>query len=136
IPATKQLLILDSCKSGAAVGVLGRYYAARSGLEEIRSQQLLAKTSGTFLIAATKADDYAYEVPELGHGVLTFAILEALGKTKKSEVEVPDQVTVNDLLRSVSSRVPVLSQKYQGVNQQVLQYSCGQDFLLEDRGRR
>ena len=135
IPATKQLLILDSCKSGAAVGVVGRYYAARSGLEEIRSQQLLAKSSGTFLIAATKADDYAYEIPELGHGVLTFAILEALGKTG-SENENP-QLTVNDLLRSVSSRVPALSRKYQGVNQQVLQYSSGQDFLLEaDSGKR
>ena len=131
IPATKQLIILDSCKSGAAVGVL----AARSGLEEIRSQHLLAKTSGTFLIAATKADDYAYEVPELGHGVLTFAILEALGKTAKSESAAQAQLTANDLLRSVSSRVPVLSQKYQGINQQVLQYSCGQDFVLEDRSR-
>ncbi|MCA9777759.1 MAG: caspase family protein, partial [Candidatus Eremiobacteraeota bacterium] len=131
VPATKQLLILDSCKSGAAVGVVGRYYAARSGLEEIRSQQLLAKSSGTFLIAATKADDYAYEIPELGHGVLTFAILEALGKTG-AEKENLTQLTVNDLLRSVSSRVPALSQKYQGVNQQVLQYSSGQDFLLED----
>lgn len=133
VPATKQLLVLDSCRSGAAVGVVGRYFASRAGLEEVRSQQLLARASGTFLIAATKGEDYAYEIPELGHGVLTFAILESLGVATNGSATVAkggEGVTANDLLRSVSSRVPELSEKYQGVRQQVIQYSSGQDFLI------
>ena len=132
VPATKQLLILDSCRSGAAVGVVGRYFAARSGLEEIRSQQLLARSSGTFLIAATKAEEYAYEIPQLGHGVLTYALLESLGLTEGSTTEVKtlDGITANELLQSVSIKVPKLSEKYQGVRQQVIQYSSGQDFPL------
>lgn len=134
VPATKQLLVLDSCRSGAAVGVVGRYFASRAGLEEVRSQQLLARASGTFLIAATKGEEYAYEIPELGHGVLTYAILESLGVTEQSGTVTTSKnaegVTANDLVRSVSSRVPELSEKYQGVRQQVIQYSSGQDFLI------
>ena len=127
VPATKQLLVLDSCRSGAAAGVLGKYVAARSGLEEIRSQQMLARTSGTFLIAATQAEDYAYEIPELGHGVLTYSILNSLGKAGESSDKV---TTANGLLRNVSSLVPQLTQKYHGTTQQVVQYSSGQDFPL------
>ena len=127
VPATKQLLILDSCRSGAAAQALSRHLAARSGLEEIRSQQLLARTTGTFLIAATKGEDYAYEVKELGHGVLTYSILDSLGLTPRSD---KGAVTANGLLRQVSERVPELSEKYHGVRQQVVQYSSGQDFPL------
>ena len=114
------------------MGVVGRYYAARSGLEEIRSQQLLARASGTFLVAATKAEDYAYEIPELGHGVLTYAILEALGVKEggAAKVDRRDGVTANELLQSVSARVPELSEKFQNVRQNVMQYSSGQDFLI------
>jgi uncharacterized caspase-like protein len=130
VPATKQLLVLDSCRSGAAVGVVGRYFASRAGLEEIRSQQLLARSSGTFLVAATKAEEYAYEVPELGHGVLTYAILQTMGATQGETGERNTDLTANDLLRSVSSKVPELSEKYQGVRQQIIQYSSGQDFPL------
>lgn len=129
VPATKQLLILDSCRSGAAVKVVGAYAATRGGLEEVRSQQLLARSSGTFLIAATKGEEYAYEVPELGHGVLTYALLNSLGLLAQSSG--PNSgVTANDLLRAVSQQVPELSEKYQGVRQQVVQYSSGQDFPL------
>lgn len=131
VPATKQLMILDSCRSGTAVGVVSRYFAARSGLEEIRSQQLLARSSGTFLIAATKGEEYAYEIPELGHGVLTYALLDAMGVLQNSsKAAAANGVTVNDLLRAVSTAVPSLSQKYHGVRQEVIQYSSGQDFPL------
>lgn len=127
VPATKQLLVLDSCRSGAAAGVVGRYFASRAGLEEIRSQQLLARASGTFLIAATKGEDYAYEIPQLGHGVLTYALLDSLGL---KESNAKQAVTANELLRAVSTKVPALSEQYQGVRQQVIQYSSGQDFPL------
>lgn len=134
VPATKQLMVLDSCRSGAAVGVVSRYFASRSGLEEVRSQQLLARASGTFLIAATKGEEYAYEIPQLGHGVLTYAILESLGLAKNSDSSAPARaeqgMTANELLHQVSTRVPELSEKYQGVRQQVIQYSSGQDFPI------
>ncbi|MCA9780261.1 MAG: caspase family protein, partial [Candidatus Eremiobacteraeota bacterium] len=128
VPATKQLLVLDSCHSGAAAPILGKAVAARSGLEEIRSQQMLARTSGTFLIAATQAEAFAYEIPELKHGVLTYALLEGLGLIEGEKSK--DEVTANGLLQSVSNRVPELSEQYIRERQQVIQYSSGQDFPL------
>ena len=50
----------------------GKIYS-RPGLEEVRSHNLLSRTSGTFLIAATKEKDYAFEIPQLGHGILTYS---------------------------------------------------------------
>ncbi len=128
VPATKQLLVLDSCRSGKAVGVVSRYFSSRGGLEEIRSQQMLSRTSGTFLIAATKGEEYAYEISQLGHGVLTYALLDSLGLAEGKAAR--GEVTANDLLRAVSTKVPDLSEKYHGVRQQVIQYSSGQDFPL------
>lgn len=125
VPATKQLLVLDTCRAGKLIEG-GKIYA-RPGLEEVRSHNLLSRTSGTFLIAATKEKDYAFEVPQLGHGILTYSVLETLGvKGAKGE----SAVTANELLRAVSQKVPELSQKYNGTRQSVVQYSSGQDFPL------
>ena len=95
----------------------------------------MARSSGTFLIAAAREDQYATEIPELGHGVLTYAILTALGDKSKPAAMVNKQgeVTVNSLLQFVSSEVPKLTEKYQGINQDVVQFSTGQDFPLAAR---
>lgn len=132
IPATKQLVVLDTCRSGAAAGALGKYLARRSGLDDVRSQQMLARTAGTFLIAASTAEEYALELPDLKHGVLTYAILNALGESGKPTARTNAQgaVTVNALLEAVSSTVPNLTEKYHGQRQHVVQYSSGQDFPL------
>jgi uncharacterized caspase-like protein len=126
VPATKQLLVLDTCRAGKFLSGAGQLYA-RSGLEEVRSHNLLARTSGTFLIAATKEKDYAFEVPQLGHGILTFSVLEAMGAKEEGKSTT---ITANELLRAVSEKVPELSQKYHGTRQMVVQYSSGQDFPL------
>lgn len=126
VPATKQLLVLDTCRAGKFLKGAGEIYA-RSGLEEVRSHNLLSRTSGTFLIAATKEQDYAFEIPQLGHGILTFSVLEAMGAKEQGKTAT---VTANELLRAVSEKVPELSEKYHGTRQSVVQYSSGQDFPL------
>ena len=124
VPATKQLLVLDTCRAGKFLKGAGEIYA-RSGLEEVRSHNLLSRTSGTFLIAATKEQDYAFEIPQLGHGILTFSVLEAMGAKEQGQATT---VTANELLRAVSEKVPELSEKYHGTRQSVVQDSSGQDF--------
>ncbi|MGV8118961.1 MAG: hypothetical protein AB2L14_04270 [Candidatus Xenobiia bacterium LiM19] len=75
----------------------------------------------------------AAEVPELGHGVLTYAILAGLGGDRKPQASVSSDgtVTVNSLLRYLSEEVPKLSEKYRGIRQNVMQFSTGQDFALK-----
>ncbi|MBM3465175.1 MAG: hypothetical protein FJX76_24015 [Armatimonadetes bacterium] len=132
IPATKQIVVLDACHSGASTTALGRLVASRDAVQLIRAQQRLARSSGTFLVAAATAEQYAKEFPELGHGVLTYAILRALGEKGKpgAEVNSARQVTVNALLRYLSEQVPTLTERFHGGRQDVVQFSTGQDFPL------
>ncbi|MCA9792644.1 MAG: caspase family protein, partial [Candidatus Eremiobacteraeota bacterium] len=133
VPATKQLVVLDTCRSGAAAPVLGKFLAARDGLSLIKAQQRLARASGTFLLAASTAEQYAKEVPELGHGVLTYALLEGLGQKSAPRAHLSDDgsVSVNALLQYVAGQVPDLTSQYHGEMQNVVQYSTGQDFPLK-----
>jgi WD40 repeat protein len=132
IPATKQLMIIDACHSGASTTALGRLLARRDAVGLVRAQQRMARSSGTFLIAASTAEQYALEIPELGHGILTYSLLSGIGIGKKPQASTNAQgeVTVNALLHYISEEVPRLSEKYQGSRQDVVQFSTGQDFTL------
>ena len=132
ISATKQVLILDACHSGASAPTVGSMLARRDSIGLIRSQQRLARSSGSFLIAASTAEQYAQELTELGHGVLTYAILAGLGESgpPAATSDESGQVTVNALLQYLSDEVPRLTEKYHGSRQEVVQASTGQDFPL------
>ncbi|MGE0492304.1 MAG: caspase family protein [Vulcanimicrobiota bacterium] len=131
IPATKQILVLDACHSGASNKALSRLVGARDPMTRIRAQQRLARSSGVFLIAASTAEQAAKEYPELGHGVLTYAILRALGEGGRPEaLDDEGVVTANSLLTYVAREVPRLTRKFQGSEQIPVQFSTGQDFPL------
>jgi len=132
IPATRQVLVLDACQSGSTTTALGKMLFGKDAVGLVRSQQRLARSSGTFLIAASTADQYAVEVPELGHGIMTYALLAGLGQGKQPAAprNSRGEVTVNSLLRYLTDEVPRLSEKYHGYRQEIVQFSTGQDFSL------
>ena len=135
IRATKQVLILDACHSGASASTLGRMLAHRDALGLQKAQKRLARSSGTFLVAASTAEQYAKEIPQLGHGVLTYALLTGLGLGRrgakaKAQKTRDGQITINGLLTYLDEAVPALTKKYHGGSQQPVQASTGQDFPL------
>ena len=132
IPATKQLVVLDACHSGAASSALATLVSRRSSPGLVRAQQRLAHSTGAFLIAASTEAQVAHEIPELGHGVLTYAILKGLGEEGPPEAHVDrdGNVTVNTLIQYVSELVPELSDRYHQQRQEVVQAADGQDFPL------
>ncbi|MCB9744457.1 MAG: caspase family protein [Alphaproteobacteria bacterium] len=75
VPAGKQLLILDTCESGGAL-TGGRSqltaYAQERTLEELRQRM------GLYILAGAPTGQKAYERTELGHGLLTYALLDGL----------------------------------------------------------
>ncbi|MBL8787886.1 MAG: caspase family protein [Deltaproteobacteria bacterium] len=128
IPATKQVVILDACHSGAAAATLGRMVAERDAVGLARAQRRLAKASGVFLLAAATAAQKAKEIAALGHGVLTYAILSGLGQGRAAG---PDGlITANGLLAFVDGEVPHLTERFTGQAQNTVQSSTGQDFPL------
>jgi hypothetical protein len=123
IKAQKQLFVLDACQSGGAVET----FAMRGAAEEKAIAQL-ARSTGTYFIAASGSEQFATEVAELGHGVFTYSLIKSLeGFCKPAE---GGKVTVNLLKSCVEDMVPELTKKYKGEAQYPTGYGSGQDFPI------
>ncbi len=122
IKAEKQLFVLDACQSGGAIEQL-----ASRGSEEEKAISQLAHSTGTYFITASGSQQLAGEFGELGHGVFTYAILEAF---KNNTILTDNKLTVKELTYYVEDQVPILSEKYKGNPQYPTSYGFGQDFPL------
>lgn len=134
IPALKQILILDTCQSETALPILAKLVMFRGmRTEEAKAAQMLARANGVYLIAASTKQQYAAEVPELGHGVLTYALLSGLGEKGPPQAPTSGEgmVTIYSLLQYVNLQVPELTQKYhRGDKQYPVSFNTGMDFPL------
>ncbi|MBL26752.1 MAG: hypothetical protein CMM50_04265 [Rhodospirillaceae bacterium] len=120
--AQKVLVLVDACKSGAAL-------MASRGLEERKVIRRLARSTGTHIVAAAGKDQFATEVKELGHGVFTYALLEGLrGQADGSPND--GVVTVRELVSFIENELPEISQQYKSQPQFPVVDSRGQDFPL------
>jgi len=131
-PALKRVVIYDTCQSGGAISIertARNPFAFRGALER------LSRAQGVFTIAATAATDDAQEVPELGHGVLTYALLAGLGavdagplKRQAVEPKSGQVVEVRDWFSFAQDKVPVLTKYHFGQEQFVAFSGHGQSF--------
>lgn len=122
IKAQKQLFVLDACQSGGAMQTL-----AMRGAAEEKAIAQLARSTGTYFIAASGSEQFATEVAELGHGIFTYSLLEAIKGACKTQ---DGKVTVNLLKSCVEDLVPELSTKHKGQPQFPTGYGFGQDFPI------
>ena len=134
IAVVRRVVIYDTCQSGGAVGLnrLSRNpFAFRKALEQMN------RTQGSFIIAATAATADAQEVPELGHGVLTYALLAGLGAVeagplRRQTVQAGEGrlVGVRDWFAFAQDKVPVLTKLYFNEEQFVRFVGSGTDFPI------
>lgn len=123
IPARKQLMVLDACQSGGVV----QSFAIRGAAEEKALAQL-ARSSGMYVLASTRSEQFATEASELGHGLFTYAFLEALAG--KGDGNQDKKITVKEIELWLNERVPELSEKYSGAAQYPNSFARGQDFPI------
>ena len=83
IPAQKSLVVLDACEAGASEAFRG----GDRERETVMAQ--LEHATGRNIIAAAPAGKAAYEGYQ-GHGVLTYAILEALHRPEGAVADTVD----------------------------------------------
>ncbi|MEM6917078.1 MAG: caspase family protein, partial [Verrucomicrobiota bacterium] len=123
ISARKQLMVLDACQSGGVIDS----FAIRGAAEE-RALAQLARSSGMYVLASTRSEQFATEAAELGHGLFTYAFLEALDG--QGDGNDDKKITVKEVEIWLNERVPVLSEKFSGAAQYPNSFARGQDFPI------
>jgi WD40 repeat protein len=121
VPARKRLMVIDACQSGEMIEGF-----ARRGAAEERAIAQLARSSGIFMMSATDSEQFAAEVGALGHGVLTYAFLAALG----ADGATPHERTAREIIALAERMAPELAAKYRGKPQYPNVHSHGMDFPL------
>jgi len=122
IAALKQLLLIDACQSGGSVELL-----AQRGAKEEKAMAQLSRSAGIHVLSAAGSEQYATEYAEIGHGVFTYVLLEALSG-KADGAPKDGTVSIYELKSYIESLVPEYSQKFKGQVQYPYTFSKGQDF--------
>jgi WD40 repeat protein len=122
IGAQKIFLMMDACKSGAALDVFSEY-------EEHRPFALLSRSTGIHIAAAAAREQIAGELAELGHGVFTYTLLEALAG--KADLNPADgNISVQETLNYIQEQMPILIKKHGIPSQKPVVNSRGMDFFV------
>ena len=103
IPARRLVCVLDCCFSGGAGAKVLQADALMRSLDSAEVALGRLSGNGRIIITASTATEEAWEIPRLGHGLLTHHLLEALQGAP--EVARAGRIPVYRLLAYVSSRV-------------------------------
>ncbi len=133
IAAKKIALLMDTCQSGSAVRDLGVVAMTRS-VEERRLVATLAKDQGIAVFSASSESQAAYEIGELGHGIFTWCVINALTVHQK-DIAQNGVITISGLLDYVSRETRETAFKYLKTDQSPVMYNFGDNFSLGMAGK-
>ena len=126
IPARKSILLFDSCESGSLTGDHKR----GSDIDErLGALARLTRATGRTFLTATTDDAPAMEGYH-GHGLFTYAVLDALNK---ADTNHDGLINVTELTGYVDREVPELSYKAFKLHQLPQVNMVGSDFSLADK---
>jgi WD40 repeat protein len=107
VDAGDMVMIVDACHAAAAVG-----NEFKPGPMGSRGLGQLAYDKGMRILAASQADNVALESGKIGHGLLTYALLDEGIKAEEANDNPKDaQLLLDEWLGYGVERVPLLSQE-------------------------
>jgi WD40 repeat protein/uncharacterized caspase-like protein len=102
------LLIIDACNSGQALEAEEK----RRGPMNSKGLAQLAYEKGMYILTAAQSFQAALEAAQLGHGYLTYALVEEGLKTPVADVEPKDGVLIaREWLNFATERVPRMQEE-------------------------
>ncbi len=125
IQARKSVLLYDTCESGSLTGER----IAERGLGRLTAIDKLTRAMGRTVLSASTDDAPALEGYR-GHGVFTYALLEAL---ERADANGNDLIEVTELAAFVDDRVPAISHDTFGVRQVPQMRIVGSNFSITSR---
>jgi uncharacterized caspase-like protein len=103
IDADKLLMVIDACNSGQALEAEER----RRGPMNSKGLAQLAYEKGMYILTAAQGYQAALEVSQLGHGLLTYALVEEGLKQVAADSDPNDgQIVVREWFDYAMTRVP------------------------------
>jgi WD40 repeat protein len=123
IPALKQVMILDTCASGAAAAKLTETRALSS--DQIRAIDRMKDRTGFVVLMGSAADAVSYEASQYGQGLLTYALLQGM---RGAALREDDLVDVAKLFGYAADQVPPLAKSIGGIQKPVIAAPKGTSF--------
>lgn len=107
VDAGNLLLVIDACNSGQALEAEEK----RRGPMNSKGLAQLAYEKGMYILTAAQSYQAALEASQLGHGYLTYALVEEGLKSEKADTEPLDgQINVREWLDFATEYVPQMQQ--------------------------
>lgn len=124
IPAEKILVMFDSCYSGSGIKVF----------EELNKTQRhisrsLSKNDGIVVLAATRKDQEAMELAELGHGLFTYIVQKGMHGAADLQ-PIDKNISAHEVVNYVTDTIPSFTHKYANASQEPTSFTIGDDFML------
>jgi uncharacterized caspase-like protein len=108
IAASSLLMVIDACNSGQALEAEEK----RRGPMNSKGLAQLAYEKGMYILTAAQSYQAALEAAELGHGLLTYALVEEGLKTAAADNEPKDgSVNAREWLDFATERVPQMQEE-------------------------
>lgn len=126
IPATKKLIIIDTCNAGALGDALQAAFLTR-GMTDATAIKILGRAVGSTVLSASTSTQEALEGYQ-GHGLFTYVIAEGLAG--KADSNKDGFVSTLELAAYVDERVPVLAEQVFKHAQYPVVSPSGQGFPL------
>jgi hypothetical protein len=121
IPATRKLLLLDTCHAGAMGDAMIR------GLEELAAVKVLSGAVGSTVMSASTSDQEALEGQD-GHGLFTWVLLQGLNGS--ADFRNKGAISTFDLADYVDDEVPKLAEQHFNRKQIPNLHNAGQSFQI------
>jgi uncharacterized caspase-like protein len=136
IKSQKVTLVFDTCNSGLTTELAA--FRSRAGTGFAKSIETLSRAEGIHVIAAGPADKDTYEVKELSHGMLTYALLAGLGEIshgplagkRGSVLEGESTMSVKHWLLFAEEKMPLLTEQYLKTRQYSKAGNNGEDYPI------
>jgi len=118
------MIMIDACYSGASL----KSFRKMQDIQR-RFSRGLSKSVGVVVLAATRKDQQAAELTDLGHGLFTYVVSEGL-KGKADLKPINQQISAHEVADFSTETIPAFSRKYLGASQEPTKFTMGSDFIL------